>query len=331
VKRIAKGIAVLAGLAFGLAILVLFGFRHVALQRETLAAEALAPETGRFVPTPSGRIFVQEFGPRDGEPVLMVHGTAAWSGFWRRTAESLARSGHRAIAVDLPPFGLSDHDPEADYSRAAQARRLVQLLDALGAPKATIIGHSFGSGAVAELMLTRPDRLSRVIFVAAALGLSETGEPETPSRLMEGLLAPRLVRELVTSATMTNMFATRWFLAGMLARKEAADAEQAEILRTPLRRVGTTSAYADWLPRLLLPDLQAASARAERYRAVRLPVALVWGDADTLTPIAQARHLARLMPHATLDILPGIGHIPHIEAPERTLEIIRVRLANQQP
>jgi pimeloyl-ACP methyl ester carboxylesterase len=46
-----------------------------------------------------------------------------------------------------------------------------------------------------------------------------------------------------------------------------------------------------------------------------LPLDLLWGADDTITPLAQARHLQGLVPSARLRVLPGVGHIPHIEDP----------------
>src|SRR5215218_4438280 len=67
-------------------------------------------QTQRFA-TPTGAVAARVVGPRDGPPIVLVHGTAAWSGFWSKVADHLAERGWRVIAIDLPPFGWSDHDP----------------------------------------------------------------------------------------------------------------------------------------------------------------------------------------------------------------------------
>ena len=89
--------------------------------RETALRDELAPPTGRLVPTRSGLVFVQEKGPANGVPVVLFHGTAAWSELWRRTIDALAGAGFRVIALDLPPFGFSDRP--GSYTRRDQAAR----------------------------------------------------------------------------------------------------------------------------------------------------------------------------------------------------------------
>ena len=96
-----------------LVVAALASFRLAASFRETAAREALAPSTGRLVQTTSGGVFIQEKGPADGIPVVLFHGTAAWSELWFRTTDALAAAGFRVIALDLPPFGFSDRPGQA--------------------------------------------------------------------------------------------------------------------------------------------------------------------------------------------------------------------------
>ena len=151
-------------------ILVIASFRLAASIRETGTRPQLAPRTGHLVPTRSGGVFVQEKGPEDGVPVVLFHGTAAWSELWRHTSDALAAAGFHVIALDLPPFGFSDRP--GSYTRQDQAARISDVLDALKAPPAIIVGHSFGAGAATELAMRYPDRARALVLVDAALGLT---------------------------------------------------------------------------------------------------------------------------------------------------------------
>ena len=135
-------------------ILVIASFRLAASIRETGTRPQLAPRTGHLVPTRSGGVFVQEKGPEDGVPVVLFHGTAAWSELWRHTSDALAAAGFHVIALDLPPFGFSDRP--GSYTRQDQAARINDVLDALKAEPAIIVGHSFGAGAATELVMPLP-------------------------------------------------------------------------------------------------------------------------------------------------------------------------------
>jgi pimeloyl-ACP methyl ester carboxylesterase len=229
--------------------LTLAGFRIAAAMRETDTAAALAPKSGQFVTTPDGRIFLQDSGPRDGIPVVLIHGTAAWSEFWRGTIDHLTGHNYRVIAVDLPPFGFSDRSPNAAYSRTDQAHRLVAALGALNIEQAIFVGHSFGAGATVELVMRFPKRVRGLVLVAAALGLPEAGQmPALPPTPLIAALELPILPEVIVAATGTNPLLTRHLLSAMIARKEAATPELADILRKPMTRVGTAHEVATRQP-----------------------------------------------------------------------------------
>ena len=149
-------------------------------QRERMTIESLAPPGGRWVDVGDSRLFVQEWGPPDGPVLLLAHGTGAWSGTWFELPAALAAAGWRVVAVDLPPFGFSaanGRPGELDYSRPAQALRLLHLIGLLGGPsEVTLVGHSFGAGPALEAAMRSPSRLRRLVLVAPALRLGPAGE-----------------------------------------------------------------------------------------------------------------------------------------------------------
>jgi pimeloyl-ACP methyl ester carboxylesterase len=253
-------------------------------------------------------VFVQQKGPADGVPVVLFHGTAAWSELWRRTIEALAAAGFHVIALDLPPFGFSDRP--GHYARNDQAARVNDVLDHLGIGAVIIIGHSFGAGAATELAMRYPQHARGLVLVDAALGLTQ---PPSDAPL---LLQPKWVREILVSLTITNPLATKALLQSLIEKKQHALPEYIEILQRPTTLHGSTPDIADWLYYFSGSDRAAASADRDSYARVNIPVAIIWGDKDSVTPIDQARDLHGLLPQSTLTLLPGLGHIPQIEDPE---------------
>ena len=281
------------------------------------------PSTVRFQ-TPTGAVAARLSGPADGPPIMLIHGTAAWSGFWRQVADHLAGRGWRVIAIDLPPFGWSGHDPEGRYDRATQAERLAAVLRALP-KKSVVVGHSFGAGAATELALRHPEEVRGLVLVAAALGQLDAASAGGTANA----LGFRPLAEVVTSAAVTNPAALEPMLRSMIARKEQASA-WVPVLREPMRREGTTSAYAAWLPNLFSKDDGSLSRRSGNLRKIAVPVALIWGEADTVTPLDQGRHIAELTRARSLRVLPRVGHIPHIEDPDAFLAALDSALADTE-
>jgi pimeloyl-ACP methyl ester carboxylesterase len=329
----------LRGLARTLAALVLLvaaglvALRLAASRRERLSRAALAPRDGHLVPTPDGALHLQETGPSGGRVVLLVHGTGAWSEIWRPVMTALGAAGYRVVAVDLPPFGFSERSGAADYRPETQARRLWAALDARGVGPVILVGHSFGARSAVAAALARPERVERLVLIDAALGLSRPpGAPSAaPGPLVQRLLAASPLRDAVVAATMTNPAMTRRLMHGLVADPERLTEAQLAMLRHPMRQRGTTTAYGAWLPGFLLapdPPVRAAREALARFPA---PVHVVWGALDELTPPADGQDLARLPRCATWDLLPGVGHIPGLEAPDALARTLRARLDQPAP
>lgn len=310
--------AVLAIVA--LLLLLLLGLRVSAALRE---GEVARPAGTSMIATPYGQVAVTLSGPPAGRRVMLVHGTAAWSGFWKDVAAHLAGRGYRVIAVDLPPFGWSDRDPAARYDRVTQAARLAAVLNSVGGEPTTIVGHSFGAGAATELALRHKDRVAALVLVDAALGELDRRQDGGLARAMRF----RPVAELTTSASVTNPLATGPLLRSMIEQKDRADA-WVETLKQPMQRDGTTSAYAAWLPFLFEWRDGELSRSSKGLRSIVVPVAVIWGGADSVTPVDQGRRIATLTRAQSLQILPGVGHIPHIEDPKAFLNALDVAIAD---
>ena len=303
-------------------LLMLLACRIAAWVREDGAA---MPASITLLPTRYGRVAVQRSGPVTGPRVVLLHGTAAWSGFWRDVSAHLATRGWRVIAVDTPPFGWSDRDRQARYSRVQQAERLADILAQTG--PATIVGHSFGAGAGVELSLTQPDRVNALILVDAALG---TIDPPAGDGIAARALSIGPIAQAFTAASITNPPAAGPILRSFIHRKDTA-APWLDTLGAPMRRAGSTAAYAAWLPNLLTTSDGAKSRSRASLRRIAVPVAIIWGAADTVTPPAQARDLAKTMRATSTILLPDVGHIPHIEDPAAFLAALDRSLAATRP
>lgn len=283
-----------------------------ALWVEDQTPRQAAPAQGRWVAAHDVELYVQEHGDPAAPPLLLVHGTGAWSGTWVSNVDALVGAGYRVIAVDLPPFGYSSRPASRDYSRPAQARRLLALIDALQRGPVTLLGHSYGGGPAAEAAMRGPERVRQLILLDAAIGLSEAAPPEAPGWLA-GPLGVRPLRTALLATVGTQPLLSGYWLGQFVARKEAVTPQRTAIYQQPFVLRGYTRSLGDWAYQFALHDGPALSHRPDGFRQLQVPLHLVWGDLDTITPLAQAQQLQRLVPQATLTVLPGVGHIPQIE------------------
>jgi pimeloyl-ACP methyl ester carboxylesterase len=301
-----------AALAVALTV-VLSAFRLASQARENVSRVDGAPPTGQFVTAADVGIYVQQSGPPTGVPVLLIHGVGAWSETWRPTIDALAQAGYRVIAIDMPPFGFSFRPPSGDYSTAAQAKRILGVLDALKIERAVLIGHSFGARATVEAAMLAPGRVRALVLVCAALGLQDPPDAGPPV-IEHLLLGVPTIRNALVATFATNPLVTGALLRAFTARHEAITPERIDVYRRPLRVVGTTPAVGVWLGQFLLSDEHPASREVRQYRNLTMPALVIWGERDTITPLPQGLHLASLLVDGTLVMLPGIGHIPQLEA-----------------
>jgi pimeloyl-ACP methyl ester carboxylesterase len=311
--RRATRIAVwLLALVVVLVLCTLTGLRIAAQYREQLADGQGVPPNGHFVTSGDVKLFVQESGPANGAPVVFIPGTGAWSETWRNTLDALAARGYRGIALDLPPFGYSQRPADHDYSTPRQALRILGLLDALGIHDAILVGHSFGGRATMQLALSSPQRVRALVLVDAALAVDAA--PHADAQVPWPLRWSPLRNTLIAS-TVTNPLLTHFFLEQFTTRHEVLTPARVDLYRQPFARQGTTEAFGRWAMQFGEPTSGLLSADPAAYRKADIPTLLVWGERDTVTPLAQGQHLATLLPRANLQILPDAGHIPQIETP----------------
>jgi pimeloyl-ACP methyl ester carboxylesterase len=306
--------------------ITLVGFRAAAARRESRARRDAAPATGRFIQAADVQLYVQEDGPLTGPPVLLIHGTGAWSEIWRETMHVLAARGYRTIALDMPPFGFTARPANADYGDDAQARRIIGVLDAMQIGRATLVGHSFGGRPTMQAAFLAPARVDRLVLVDAALDLQRTARHtadsaapprsvSTGSPLLRAALGVRPLRDAVVAATLTNPRLTGWLLSKLIANQDAVTPARVAMLQRPFTVVGSTQRLGEWLEPFATTRTTSLATDRTRYRSICVPTLVLWGARDAITPLMQGKDVAGLVPGARWVVLRDAGHIPAIEDP----------------
>jgi pimeloyl-ACP methyl ester carboxylesterase len=124
----------------------------------------------RFIRLASGiTVRVAESGPKDGIPLVLLHGWGASLYMWRHAFHLLPPLGIRPIAVDLRGFGLSDRPTtRGAYTLDAYCADVDALYDALGVANASLVGHSMGGALALRYALRRPERVARLALINPA-------------------------------------------------------------------------------------------------------------------------------------------------------------------
>jgi pimeloyl-ACP methyl ester carboxylesterase len=309
---------VILALSVGRAIFVL----ATAPPPATLPAETLADAGGRFSLVRNTQLYMVEAGPSDGRPIVLVHGLLGSTQDFAELIPVLAQAGYRVLAVDRPPFGLSDKRPSAPMTAAAQADLLAEWLATLGLARAVWLGHSAGGAVVAQLALRHPQKVSALVLVAPQIGTaaSDEGAANLLANPVLPVLATIFIQSLNPSApwaeaelrTYFNESRLRDFLQAQLSVARVSDAMAAGEAR--FTRAQGWEAGLRAFGRAVLAD--RSSLRIEELAAaLRAPVLIMWGEADAFIPVGRGRRLKEALPSSTLIVYPAAGHQPWRDAP----------------
>ena len=241
-----------------------------------------------------------------GRPLLLLHGLVGSAKNWRRNISFLSRDS-AVYAVDLFNMGQSDRVPGLDAGLEATADRLATYMDAVGLDEADIAGHSHG-GSVAMMFAARhPDRVRRLILFAPANPFCDLGDQLI--RFYQTRLGIRLARLIPFLPRMLKATA----LSRMYGDPSRVSEDALEGYTQGLHIPGTVDHVLQIVQRWSL-DMRILHDALTGLAAK--PTLLIWGDRDRAVGLSSGRELQRTLPHASLLVLPGVGHIPFEEMPE---------------
>ena len=327
-RRILKVIGVT--LAALLTVIVLFWVR--AELYENQAREDAAPSTGRFVMADDVELFIQELGPADGRNIVFIHGTAAWSEFWRETMIEFANAGYHCIAIDIPPFGFSEKPARPAYGNKDQAKRIVTLMDALNVSNTILLGHSFGGGATMEAALMIPGRIDALVLLDVGglnLNVQHVRESDSASALSVFLNTP-VFRNPVLAVTATNPLITKKIFSTMVLDPGVVTPELVSLVQQPMVLKDTTNTMGEWLSYVLTVQEVSLTSNPTNYQALTMPALIIWGDSDTIISLKDGEYLQSILPNAELVVMKDVNHIPYFEDNGKFVEITLAFLNRQK-
>ncbi|CAN5378744.1 alpha/beta fold hydrolase [soil metagenome] len=262
------------------------------------------------------RVAYYDVGPRDGhETLLLIHGMAGSSATWRSVLPQLSRQ-YRVIAPDLLGHGGSDK-PRGDYSLGAFAVWLRDLLDELGVMRATIVGQSLGGGIAMQFGYQHRDRTERLVLIGSG-GLGP--ELNWVLRLLSTPGAEFVLPAVAPQPVLSVGNSIRsWLSSAGIHSPRGGEMWSAY---SSLADRDTRQAFLRTLRSVVDHRGQAVSALNRLHLTAQVPVLFIWGDSDRIIPVAHGYAAHEALPGSRLEVLPGVGHFPHAEAPREVSEIL---------
>jgi pimeloyl-ACP methyl ester carboxylesterase len=260
-----------------------------------------------------------------GPALLLVHGIGDSSESWRPVIKYLARR-YTVIAPDLLGHGQSDK-PRADYSVAAYANGMRDLLSMLDVDRVTAVGHSLGGGVAAQFAYQFPERCERLVLVGSGgvgpdvsvlLRLATLPGAELIMPLF-GLPVARVVSRVAGSVA--QLLGTG---VGYDIREVLAVFDELPDISTRQAILRTLRAAVDWRG-------QSITMLDRAYLTEGIPTLLVWGEHDAIIPVAHARLAHAAMIGSRLEVFEEAGHFPHHSDPLRFIDVLNSFIEETEP
>jgi pimeloyl-ACP methyl ester carboxylesterase len=261
----------------------------------------------------------------DGPPLVLVHGIGDSSATWEPVLDELARR-HTVIAPDLLGHGASAK-PRADYSVAAYANGVRDVLGVLDIDRATLVGHSLGGGVAMQFAYQYPERTERLVLVGSG-GAGPDVSPVLRAATLPGATLLLTLLQLPTARWQVGQVIGLLRALGTDLGQDAPDLMRVvDALPDATARAAftrTLRSVVDWRG-------QVVTMLDRCYLTLGMPTLLVWGDRDAVVPIAHAYRAHAAMPGSRLEIFADAGHFPFHTDPARFVRVLEDFLATTAP
>jgi len=237
-----------------------------------------------------------------GPTVLMLHGIGGGHLAFAPQVETLASSGYRAIAWDMPGYGHSA--PIEPYTFKGLAESCITLIESLQCGSVTLVGHSMGGMVAQEVIARRPELVNRLVLSGTSASFGRSPEGHVSEKWQREFIAQRTA-PLDAGQTMAD-------LAQVLVPQMIGPGSLPEGVRLAQHCMGRVSSatYRRALQALLTCD------RRENLSRIQVPTLLVAGEHDRTAPPAVMKKMAQAITGSTYIELAGVGHLLNLEAPE---------------
>jgi pimeloyl-ACP methyl ester carboxylesterase len=176
-----------------------------------------------------------------------------------------------------------------------------------------------GARPTLEAALEAPGRVDHLVLVDPALGF-QPNPGDTPhydqndaSWLVRTVFGVRPLRNAILATYGASPLSTRPLFRSFVSQKDAVTDARVKMLQAPLEVKNTINGYGDWMQNLLVAHDSSLGSDFANFQKLTMPVHIIWGSLDSVTPLWQGEQLKKLIPNSELAVIDNTGHIPFLE------------------
>jgi pimeloyl-ACP methyl ester carboxylesterase len=257
-----------------------------------------------------------------GQWILLVHGMGGSTFSWEYNAPALAAAGFHVVAVDVPPFGYSDKNPDENQALDVRARMLWNFCDRVTPDvRWHLIGHSMGGGIVQCMAVIHPEKTERVVFTDPALFMSM--EDKSHASMPAFRFRPF---EWLAVGIGNSMMIRPKGIRKMLRSAYAAEPPEVDVNEyyKALSVGGTAKA-------LIRSTAVSKPLTPVDGLSFNKPAIAIWGDRDKWVPLEKAKPLVDKIPAIRMIVIEGAGHCPMATHPQEYNRTVIDFLRTEKP
>jgi haloacetate dehalogenase len=254
-----------------------------------------------------------------GPPCLFLHGYPETGETWRHVVPALLP--HRTVYVpDLRGWGESEKPPGGPYSGRVLLEDVQALIRELRLAPCDLVGHDWGAGVTLGVVLSHPELVRRAVTLNMGYRRFVKSAP-LHFYFFNLPLLPELTLRLLNDAWVRLLL--RWWGARREAFPEEVVRSYAEAHRRPGAREATIAYYRSLKPFRRRRGRPGRESPDGPRPEVQVPYLVIWGEAEKVSPLQNARWMMEDLAGVDLVTIPGVGHFPQEEAPAETARLIR--------
>ena len=269
-----------------------------------------ANEHSKFIEINEMQVHFRDEG--EGFPIVLVHGTASSLHTWDAWTNELKKT-NRVIRMDLPAFGITGPNKNADYSIESYTTFLHSFVKKLNLEKFHLAGNSLGGNIAWNYAAEHPAKVEKLILVDAS-GLPTNKEPPAIFKMAK----TPVLRSLFLYVT-PKMLITKNIKEVYEDDDKVTDELVTRYHKMALR-AGNRQAFIDRAKTDFKLD---AKINTDRLKSIQTPTLLIWGAKDLWIPLDNGKRMNRILVNSKLEVLENSGHVPMEENPKESLELLK--------